>query len=71
MGILQILNLATGGLSLLPGVITELIAIKNALSQTGANFTTTLSTLDGDIVATTGQTEADAAAWLAAHPATA
>lgn len=69
MGVLSILNLATGITSLLPGVITELIAIKNALSQTGSSFKSAILSLDGDIVKTTGDTQKDAQAWLAAHPA--
>jgi hypothetical protein len=70
MGVLAIVNLATGIMSLLPGVVTELIAIKNALGQTGSNFQATITSLDGDIVQTTGDTAKDAEAWLAAHPAT-
>lgn len=71
MGVLTIVNTVTGIVSLLPGVVQQLIAIKNALDQSGAQFQTTINALDADIVTTTGNTEADAAAWLAAHPATA
>jgi hypothetical protein len=69
MGILTILNLVTGITSVINVLIPEAIAIKNALTQSGVNFDVTVKTIEGDIVTTTGQTDADIAAWTAAHPA--
>jgi len=69
MGLLTILNLATGVVSIVPGLVTELIAIKNALSKSGANFQSEIKTLEDDTLKTTGDDLADIAAWNAAHPA--
>jgi hypothetical protein len=69
MGVLTILNIATGIVSLLTGVVPEIIAIKNALDQSGANFQTSIQTLETDVLKTTGDTIADIEAWKTAHPA--
>lgn len=69
MGILQILNLVTGAVTVGTGLIPDIIAIKNALSKDGSNFQVTISTLNGDTIQTTGSDISDIDAWNAAHPA--
>jgi hypothetical protein len=69
MGVLTILNLVTGVATVIPALITEAIAIKNALSKSGSNFQVDIQTLATDIVKTTGDDIADIEAWNAAHPA--
>lgn len=68
MGILTIINAVGAVLGIASGLIPNLIAIKNALGQSGANFTSTIMTLEGDIVTVTGNTIADVDTWNAAHP---
>lgn len=68
MGVLSILNLATGVATVIPALISEGIAIKNALEKSGADFQVEFKALSDDIVKTTGDTLADIAAWNAAHP---
>lgn len=69
MGILAIVNAVGAILGVASGLVPNLIAIKNALGQSGADFTATIRTLEGDIVTVTGNTVADVDAWNAAHPA--
>lgn len=69
MGVLAIVNAVGAILGVASGLVPNLIAIKNALGQSGADFTATIRTLEGDIVTVTGNTVADVDAWNAAHPA--
>lgn len=69
MGILQILNIVTGAVTVAGGLIPDIIAIKNALSKDGSNFQVTISTLNGDTIQTTGSDISDIDVWNAAHPA--
>lgn len=69
MGVLTILNLLTGITTVVPALITEAIAIKNALAKSGANFQVDIQNLETDTVKTTGDDIADINAWNAAHPA--